>query len=59
LELTDLKALGANLELTGFDLMELADITLGKDVNFKEFDETAAADVELTTCPKCGHSFPK
>jgi hypothetical protein len=59
LELTDLKALGANLELTGFDLMELADITLGKDINFKEFDETAAADVELTTCPKCGHSFPK
>jgi ParB-like chromosome segregation protein Spo0J len=35
LELTDLKALGANLELTGFDLMELADITLGKDVEFK------------------------
>ncbi len=31
MELTDLKALGANLELTGFDLMELADITLGKD----------------------------
>ena len=59
LELTDLKALGANLELTGFDLMELADITLGKDIEFKEFDETAADDVELTTCPKCGHSFPK
>ncbi len=59
LELTDLKALGANLELTGFDLMELADITLGKDIEFKEFDETAAVDVELTTCPKCGHSFPK
>ena len=59
LELTDLKALGANLELTGFDLMELADITLGKDVNFKEYDETAAADVELVTCPKCGPSFPK
>jgi len=39
--------------------MELADITLGTDVNFKEFDETAAAAVELTTCPKCGHSFPK
>jgi ParB-like chromosome segregation protein Spo0J len=59
LELTDLKALGANLELTGFDLMELADITLGKDVNFKEYAESAAADVELLTCPKCGHSFPK
>ena len=59
LELTDLKALGANLELTGFDLMELADITLGKDVEFKEYDETAADDVEMLTCPSCGHTFPK
>jgi hypothetical protein len=30
LELTDLKELGANLELLGFDPMEIADITLGK-----------------------------
>jgi ParB-like chromosome segregation protein Spo0J len=59
LELTDLKELGANLELTGFDAMELADIMLGKDVEFKEFDESAADDVQLLTCPKCGHSFPK
>ncbi len=59
LELTDLKALGANLELTGFDLMELADITLGKDVEFKEYDESAADDVEMLTCPSCGHTFPK
>ena len=59
LELTDLKALGANLELIGFDAMELADILLGKDVSFKEYDESAADDVELMTCPKCGNSFPK
>lgn len=59
LELTDLKELGANLELTGFDAMELADIMLGKDVEFKEFDESAADDVQLATCPKCGHTFPK
>ena len=39
--------------------MELADIMLGKDVSFKEYDESAADDVELVTCPKCGHSFPK
>jgi hypothetical protein len=39
--------------------MEIADITLGKDVEFKEFDESAADDVEFLTCPKCGHSFPK
>ena len=59
LELTDLKELGANLELVGFDAMELADIMLGKDVEFKEYDESAADDVQLLTCPKCGHSFPK
>jgi hypothetical protein len=59
LELTDLKELGANLELIGFDAMELADITLGKDVTFKEFDESAADDVEMVTCPKCRNSFPK
>ena len=39
--------------------MELADIMLGKDVEFKEYDESAADDVQLLTCPKCGHSFPK
>jgi hypothetical protein len=59
LELTELKDLGANLELTGFDAMELADILLGKDVSFREYDESAADDVQLVTCPKCGHSFPK
>jgi ParB-like chromosome segregation protein Spo0J len=59
LELTDLKELGADLELTGFDAMELADIMLGKDVEFKEYDESAADDVQMLTCPKCGHTFPK
>ena len=59
LELTDLKEMGANLQLVGFDAMELADIMLGKDVEFKEYDESAADDVELVTCPQCGHSFPK
>jgi hypothetical protein len=33
----DLKELGANLELTCFNTMELADIMLGKDVEFKEY----------------------
>jgi ParB-like chromosome segregation protein Spo0J len=59
LELTELKELGADLDLTGFDPMEIADITLGKDVDFKEYDESAADDVELITCPECGKSFPK
>ena len=59
LELTELKELGANLELLGFNPMEIADITLGKDVEFKEYDESAADDVEMLTCPKCGHTFPR
>ena len=59
LELTELKELGANLELLGFNPMEIADITLGKDVDFKEYDESAADDVQLITCPECGKSFPK
>jgi ParB-like chromosome segregation protein Spo0J len=59
MELIELKELGANIELTGFDPMELADIMLGKDVEFKEYDESAADDVQMATCPKCGHTFPK
>jgi ParB-like chromosome segregation protein Spo0J len=40
-ELTALKELGADLQLTGFDVTELADIMLGKDVEFKEYDRNA------------------
>ncbi len=58
-ELEGLKELGADLGVLGFDPMELADITLGKDVTFKEYDESAADDVKLVTCPKCGHSFAR
>jgi ParB-like chromosome segregation protein Spo0J len=58
LELTELKDLGADLALTGFNPMELADITLGRDVEFKKYDESAADDVKVATCPKCGLSFP-
>ena len=56
-ELTELKELGANLELTGFNPMELADITLGKDVEFKKYDESAADDVQMITCPEYGKSL--
>jgi hypothetical protein len=59
LELTELKEMGANLAILGFDPMEIADITLGKDVELKEYDESAADDVETISCPKCGHTFPK
>ena len=59
LELLDLKETEFDLELLGFDAAELADITLGPDVEQREYDESAADDVELVTCPKCGHSFPR
>lgn len=29
------------------------------DVEFKEYDESVANDVEYCTCPECGHKFPK
>lgn len=35
----------------------IANLTLPED--WKEFDETTAADVEYCTCPSCGHKFPK
>lgn len=58
IEMKDLETGGFDLELTGFDGSEIADFTLGEDVEFKEFDESAADDVKLMTCPKCGHTFP-
>jgi ParB-like chromosome segregation protein Spo0J len=29
------------------------------DVQFKEYDESAADDVEYLECPECGHKWPK
>jgi ParB-like chromosome segregation protein Spo0J len=59
LELQDLKELDFNLDLIGFSAEELADVMFGPDVEQREYDESAADDVQLVTCPKCGHSFPK
>jgi hypothetical protein len=40
---------------------EPEDFGLGVDLpdEFKEYDESVANDVEMCTCPKCGHEFPK
>jgi ParB-like chromosome segregation protein Spo0J len=59
MEFSDLKEVGFNLDLLGFDASEIADITLGKEVNQPEYDESAASTVSMVTCPECGHSFPK
>jgi ParB-like chromosome segregation protein Spo0J len=55
LELIDLKDLEFDLDLLGFDASELADITLGRDVDQPEYDESSADDVKMVTCPQCGN----
>lgn len=48
------------LELVGFSQEELgALMEVAPDVEFPEFDETAADDVKYQKCPSCGHEFPK
>ena len=29
------------------------------DIEFKEYDESTADDVQYCECPNCGHRFPK
>ncbi len=59
LELLDLKCFDFDLDILGFGVEELADMTLGRDVDQPEYDESAADDVKMVSCPKCGHSLPK
>jgi len=48
----------AGVDLSGvFTEQELNLITL--NIEFPEYTETAADDVQYCTCPKCGHQFPK
>ena len=44
----------------GFEPFELG-LSDGEipDVEFREYDESIADDVEMCTCPSCGHEFPK
>lgn len=47
---------------TGYDDAAVAALlaTVGvPDVAFKEYDESAADDVEYNECPACGHKWPK
>jgi ParB-like chromosome segregation protein Spo0J len=52
-----------DLDLTGYNLDEIlskiSEDSLPPDVEFKEYDESTADDVEFITCPECGHKFPK
>lgn len=52
---------GIDVDLTGYDASELLKTIDDSppDVEFKEYDESTADDVEFITCPECGHKFPK
>lgn len=52
---------GLDAELTGYNLDDLTKEldTSPPDVEFKEYDESTADDVEFIECPECGHKFPK
>lgn len=46
----DFEGLFTDLELEDFDVSR---------VEFKEYDESIADEVEYVECPECGHKFPK
>lgn len=55
-EMAELSKLDLDLTLTGFtDPLEYGSIA---GVEFKEFDESAAADVKYHQCPECSHRWP-
>lgn len=57
----DLEADGIDMAMAGFDAasLERFKIEYGvPDVDFPEYDETAADKVKTVCCPKCGHEFP-
>lgn len=53
--------LSAGVDLSGMFTTEELDNLLQTipDVEFKEYDESTADDVEMCECPNCGHKFPK
>lgn len=55
--------LDAGVSLDGiFAKDELSDLLEGfsiDGVEFKEYDESVADEVEFNTCPECGHKWPK
>jgi hypothetical protein len=53
-----------DLELFGIPESNLKDLLIEgdgsiPDVEFKEYDESCADDVEFIECPECGHKWPK
>lgn len=58
-----LAALEADTDMSGLwaddELAEILARTEPPDVDFPEYDESAAEAVAWATCPACGHRFPK
>lgn len=57
-ELEQLLDGGFDMALTGFDDLEIATLPTSVGVEFPEYDESLADQVQMITCPKCGHSWP-
>lgn len=59
----DITELAELVEIEGFDeiISEREYLKLVADavIDFKEYDESVANDVEMMTCPHCGKTFPK
>lgn len=53
------KDLLTNWQTDSFALGDLLGSENLEDVEFKEYNEDIANDVEMTTCPHCGKEFPK
>jgi len=58
--LAELKDAGSDIDLLGFDSPELERLlNVIPQVEFKQYDESAADDVAFIECPECGHKWPK
>ena len=65
--LEDLSLKGFDIELTGFDDLELTNLLTEEGgvidefipEDEPEFDESIADDIETITCPRCGYELPK
>ena len=58
-ELLGLKSTKFEMNPLRFDLKEKADITVDREIDQPEYDESAADDIEMITYPECGKSFPR
>ena len=57
-ELIGLKSTKFEMSPLRFDLKEKADLTVDREIDQPEYDESAADDIVMITYPKWGKSFP-